>query len=82
MYNTKFVQKLAFAYRNCPLSLETTKHFQTYMVFIVRCFLFVFFYHLVMIKAAQSLLDSGSGSTHGSTQIICTIQSLVNVKRT
>ena len=42
MYNTKFVQKLAFAYRNCPLSLETTKHFQTYMVFVVRCFLFVF----------------------------------------
>jgi len=28
MYNTKFAQKLAFAYRNCPLSLETTKHFQ------------------------------------------------------
>jgi len=78
MYNTKFVQKLAFAYRNCPLSLETTKHFQTYMVFIVRCFLF-FFYHLMMIKAAQSLLDSGSGSTHGSTQIICTIQSLGGV---
>jgi len=25
MYNTKFVQKLAFAYRNCPLSLETTR---------------------------------------------------------
>jgi len=32
MYNTKFVQKLAFAYRNCPLSLETTKHFQAYTV--------------------------------------------------
>jgi len=31
MYNTKFVQKLAFAYRNCPLSLETTKHFQAYI---------------------------------------------------
>jgi len=31
MYNTKFVQKLAFAYRNCPLSLETTKHSQTYI---------------------------------------------------
>jgi len=30
MYNTKFVQKLAFAYRNCPLSLETTKHFLAY----------------------------------------------------
>ena len=29
MYNS--VQKLAFAYRNCPLSLETTKHFQTYI---------------------------------------------------
>jgi len=27
MYNTKFVQKLAFAYRNCTLSLDTTKHF-------------------------------------------------------
>jgi len=22
-----FIQKLAFAYRNCPLSLKTTKHF-------------------------------------------------------
>ena len=31
MYNTKFVQKLAFAYRNCPLSLEATKHFQAYI---------------------------------------------------
>ena len=31
MYDTKFVQKLAFAYRNCPLSLETTKHFQAYI---------------------------------------------------
>ena len=31
MYNTKFVQKLAFAYRNCPLSLETAKHFQAYI---------------------------------------------------
>jgi len=31
MYNTKFVQKLAFAYRNCPLSRETTKHFQAYI---------------------------------------------------
>jgi len=31
MYNTKFVQKLAFAYRNCPLILETTKHFQAYI---------------------------------------------------
>jgi len=31
MYDTKFVQKLAFSYRNCPLSLETTKHFQTYI---------------------------------------------------
>ena len=28
MYNTKFVQKLAFAYQ---LSLETTKQFQTYI---------------------------------------------------
>jgi len=26
MYNTKFVQKLAFAYRNCPLSLEITNY--------------------------------------------------------
>ena len=31
MCNTKFVQKLASAYRNCPLSLETTKHFQAYI---------------------------------------------------
>ena len=31
MYSTKFVQKLAFAYRTCPLSLETTKHFQAYI---------------------------------------------------
>ena len=31
MYNTKFVKKLAFAYRNCLLSLETAKHFQTYI---------------------------------------------------
>jgi len=31
MYNTKFVQQLAFAYRNCPLSLETAKHFQAYL---------------------------------------------------
>jgi len=31
MYNAKIVQKLAFAYRNCPLSLETTKHFQAYI---------------------------------------------------
>jgi len=31
MYNNKFVQKLAFAYRNCPLSLETTKHLQAYI---------------------------------------------------
>jgi len=36
MYNTKFVQKLAFAYRNCPLSLETTKHFQTYINSLLR----------------------------------------------
>jgi len=33
MYNIKFVQKLAFAYRNCPLSLETTKHFQALIVY-------------------------------------------------
>jgi len=26
MYSTKFVQKLAFAYRNCPLSLETANY--------------------------------------------------------
>jgi len=26
IYHTKFVQKLAFTYRNCPLSLETIKH--------------------------------------------------------
>ena len=32
MYNIKFVQKLAFAYRSCPLSLETTKHFQAYIL--------------------------------------------------
>ena len=31
MYNTKVGKKLAFAYRNCPLSLETTKHFQAYI---------------------------------------------------
>jgi len=31
MYNTKLVQTLAFAYSHCPLSLETTKHFQTYI---------------------------------------------------
>jgi len=31
MYNTKFVQTLAFTYRNCPLSLETTKHMKTYI---------------------------------------------------
>jgi len=31
MYKTKFVQKLAFAYRSCALSLETTKHFQAYI---------------------------------------------------
>jgi len=31
MHSTKFVQKLAFAYRTCPLSLETTKHFQAYI---------------------------------------------------
>jgi len=31
MCNTEFVQKLAFAYRNCPLSPETTKHFQAYI---------------------------------------------------
>jgi len=31
MYNTKFVQKLALAYRNCPLNLETTRHFQAYI---------------------------------------------------
>jgi len=30
MYNTELVQKLAFAYLNSPLRLETTKHFQAY----------------------------------------------------
>jgi len=30
MYNAKFAQKLAFAYRSWPLSLETTKHFQAF----------------------------------------------------
>jgi len=37
MYNAKFVQKLAFAYRNCPLSLETTKHFLAYIYFVLYC---------------------------------------------
>jgi len=36
MYNTKFVQKLAFAYRNCPLSLEITKHLQAYINSLLR----------------------------------------------
>ena len=32
MCNSKFfLKKLAFAYRNCPLSLKTTKHFQAYI---------------------------------------------------
>jgi len=31
MCNIKFVPKLAFVYRNCPLSLETTKRFQAYI---------------------------------------------------
>jgi len=28
IYNTKFVQKLAFTFRNCLFSLETIKHFK------------------------------------------------------
>ena len=35
--NTKFVQKLAFAYRNCPLSLEATKHFASMHTSTVSC---------------------------------------------
>ena len=38
MYNTKFVQKLAFAYRNCPFSPETTKHFQAYIISLLFLF--------------------------------------------
>ena len=35
-YVTNCVQKLAFAYRNYPLSLETTKHFQAYINSLLR----------------------------------------------
>jgi len=66
MYNSKFVQKLVFAYRICPLSLETIKHFQAYINCLLwsgienfpKCAVFDIVNGLILIIAQRTNLQS------------------------